>query len=403
MKPKILIILLSGFIIPGKEVLAQNIYESSIKNEMNGMAFKLLPKLATQSNENNFVFSSFSLVSALSMVYVGAEGDTKKELEHLICVDAQREKFIGEFHNLLLNINDSNGRKTLHFSNSLWIEEGYKILPSFADNLKTSFWAAPYTFQSKTPAQANRSRLLVNKFIEKESDGQLKNALPENVLNPLTRLLLINVLSFDAKWKHTFETENTKEDDFFLYNAGTVKTKFMNQTSTMGYYEDTIVQAVSIPYNNPHFSMLIILPANKTAMKKIQGSLSQASLDILLNGLHGQNVKLSIPRFKAESGFEMKEALKSLGMTRSFGDSADFSSITGNKELYISNIFQKTIIDVNEKETKAASSTIVVMQLKSVAYPMEPVTFKANKPFIYFIMDNSTQTILFIGIYKRPV
>ncbi len=382
---------------------AQNNTQLKIKDNINNLTFQLMSKLSKQNNESNFVYSSFSLVFSLSMVYMGTEGETKSEFDTLFNNNLNSEEYAQGFHDFLLQLNDTIGRKSIKTSNSLWIEEKYKVLPKFENDLKQIFNSSTHNFKCATENEANISRQQINKYIESVSDGQLQNVLPDKVLNPLTRLLLINIVAFDAKWEHKFEVTNTKEDNFNLYNGTTVKTSFMNQTFTVGYYQDPIVQAVSIPYENRRFSLLILLPANENVMRKFKNSLNEENFKVLLNALHNRPVDLSLPKFKTESGFELKDALKSLGMTKLFNDSADFSGITGNRDVFINNILQKTIIEVNENETKAASSTIVVMQLKSAYLPIDPIIFNANKPFMYFIIDNSTQVILFSGVLMNPI
>src|SRR5665647_2195152 len=114
-------------------------------------------------------------------------------------------------------------------------------------------------------------------------------------------------------------------------------------------------------------------------------------------------LNLYLPRFKfdARYGLHDKKYLPAMGMVDAFDERlADFSGLTGKKELFISGVFHKAFIDVNESGTEAAAATAVVVGLKSM--PLPPTVFRADHPFVFLIMHNPTQSILFMGRVANP-
>ena len=156
-----------------------------------------------------------------------------------------------------------------------------------------------------------------------------------------------------------------------------------------------------MPYKDEALSLIIFLPKEKTAISILEQNLTLANLTSWQNGLRRQKVDVFFPRFKIESEFSLKQSLTAMGVHDAFiPEKADFSAMVGRKELYISAVIHKAFVEVNEEGTEAAAATGVVIGVTSIAPP--PPVFKADHPFVFFIRDNASQSILFLGRLANP-
>jgi serpin B len=175
----------------------------------------------------------------------------------------------------------------------------------------------------------------------------------------------------------------------------------MNQKKYFPYYEDEEVQAISLPYRGERVSMLIILPKKTEGWKLISRILDFERLQVVTTNLESTEIQLALPRFKTELESNLRKDLVSMGMEQAFSKNADLSGMTGEKNLFISEIIHKAFIEVSEAGTEAAAATAAVVGLKS-AFPGEPVLFIADHPFIYFLKDEVSGCIIFAGRFVRP-
>jgi serpin B len=175
----------------------------------------------------------------------------------------------------------------------------------------------------------------------------------------------------------------------------------MHQSEGMNYAAGDGWQAVELAYEGGRQSMLILLPA-EGQFEAFEASLNAARLDDILNAMEWTTVELALPKFSFESEFELNRALAELGMPAAFdAKRADFSGMTGESNLYISDVIHKAFVDVNEEGTEAAAATAVIMRLESM--PIDPVQMQVDHPFIFMIRDNETGSILFTGRVANPL
>ena len=109
---------------------------------------------------------------------------------------------------------------------------------------------------------------------------------------------------------------------------------------------------------------------------------------------------ISMPRFRMEKQYELTPTLEAMGMQAAFTD-ADFSGMTGNKDLAISNVIHKAFVEVNEEGTEAAAATGVVMSRMALPQSQPPV-FRADHPFVFVIRDEESGAFLFMGRLMKP-
>jgi serpin B len=220
------------------------------------------------------------------------------------------------------------------------------------------------------------------------------------MLDPLTRLVLTNAIYFKGKWASQFKPELTQDAPFTLPGGEKSTVSMMNQKERFGYSETEQLQILELPYVNDDLSMVVLLPRKTDGVKDLEKQLNSDTLKNWITGLHKREVQVFFPRFKMTSEFELGQVLGEMGMPDAFSGNADFSGMTGNKDLFISAVVHKAYVDVNEEGTEAAAATGVVMRVTSVETP--PPVFRADHPFIFLIRDNHTGSILFLGRLENP-
>jgi serpin B len=216
----------------------------------------------------------------------------------------------------------------------------------------------------------------------------------------MTRLVLTNAIYFKGKWATPFKPEQTQEAPFTLLSGEKVNVPMMHQTAHFGYMETDTIQVLELPYVNNDLSMVILLPKKPDGVNELEKGLTSETITGWLAGLRKREVQVYVPRFKLTSEFSLAETLSAMGMPDAFSTKADFSGITGNRDLFISAVVHKAYVEVNEEGTEAAAATGVAMKLTAVAPP--PPVFRADHPFVFLIRDNQTGSILFLGRTANP-
>jgi serpin B len=250
-------------------------------------------------------------------------------------------------------------------------------------------------------AESEKARQTINSWVEKKTNEKIKDLIPPRILDALTRLVLTNAVYFKGEWKEQFKKNGTKKSIFHNAAGNDVSTDMMYNKARYGYFENDKYQFLEMSYKGNEVSMYVLLPKETQGLTKVTTNLSIETINSSIKNLKRQKVKVYFPKFKLNLSYRLERLMKSLGMNDAFSKRADFSKMTGNKELYISAIIHKTFIEVDEKGTEAAAATAVVMRMKS-APPVDSPEFKADHPFFYFIRENSTGTILFTGRLNDP-
>jgi serpin B len=218
-------------------------------------------------------------------------------------------------------------------------------------------------------------------------------------------MFLINALYFNGIWKYEFDEKQTQKQTFYKEDGTTVMADMMSQTCISGYYKDEHLELTTLNYGEDIFSMIFVLPNPNATFDAVLNQLAKP--DYFENSIREAlqpyfEVDLFIPKFKIEYEKTLNGILKELNMNLAFSDFADFSNIS-DIGVHISTVFQKAYIDVNEKGTEAAAVTSVVFETTSEAPSIPKVIFRADRPFLFAIRENSTGTILFMGKVGNPV
>ncbi|MDA3839418.1 MAG: serpin family protein [Candidatus Delongbacteria bacterium] len=381
-----------------KPVIVNKNYNASEGN--NEFMIKAYHELSKDKKNDNIFFSPFSISSALAMTFAGSDGNTETEMAKALEFSANNDKFHHDFSIVTNKINEigKKGNVKLSIANSLWLQDGYTFLDKFI-NIGKKYYGAE--IENLNFAESEKSRQIINEWVEKKTNNKIKNLIPKGILDALTKLVLTNAVYFKGEWKEQFKNSGTKKSVFHNSQGNEVSVNMMYNKARYGYYENDKFQFLEMPYKGKEVSMFVLLPKQKDGLKKIEASLDMLTINNAIDNLIEQQVKVYFPKFKLSLSYRLANLMKNLGMNDAFSKKADFSKMTGTKELYISAIIHKTFIEVDEKGTEAAAATAVVMRMKS-APPMDNPEFKADHPFFYFIRENSTGTILFTGRMNDP-
>jgi len=363
--------------------------------------FDLYQKL--KEKEGNLFFSPYSISTALAMTYVGARGQTEKEMAEVLHLSLEQKPLHSSFSKLQSDLNtiQNKGYIKLSIANSLWAQEGHHFLDTFFD-LNKRYYGAGLNFVDFA-RQTETARKTINVWVEKETQEKIKELIKKGMLTPLTRLVLCNAIYFKGDWLSQFDKERTADADFYISPKKTIKVPMMRQKSEFKFKDFGSFSAIELPYEGNDLSMIIFLPKEVDGLVDLEQSLTDDSVKNWLDELsksYKQEIFVNLPKFKTTCEFQLAKVLAEIGMPSAFSlPPANFSGMTGRKDLFISKVIHKAFVDVNEEGTEAAAATAVVMKESAIG---RPLTFRADHPFVFLIRESQTGSILFIGRIIDP-
>lgn len=369
----------------------------SIADANNKFAFELYQFLTKQPG--NQFFSPISIETALAMTYAGAAGQTKADMAKVLHLGLPDGQVQDGFHTLQAILNSAPDAYQLKIANRLWGANGYAFLPAFLTTTREKYGAelAPVDF-----AKSEEARATINRWVEEQTNGKIKDLIPSGALNAMTRLVLTNAIYFKGKWDTPFSKSETKDAAFYESKDKKSDVATMYQKNKFRYAAADGVQVLELPYTQHHLSMVILLPTEREGLEKLEKGLTAENVQKWCDSLRSQDVQAYVPKFKMSSEFTMGEVLSAMGMGSAFGGSADFTGISSSEQVNISEVIHKAFVEVGEEGTEAAAATGVVIRALAVQIPKEPVVFRADHPFVFMIRDNRTNAILFLGRVVDP-
>lgn len=360
---------------------------------------------AISEKEGNLFYSPYSISLALAMTYAGARGDTEQQMADTLHFILSQARLHPAFNALDLELasrgegaegTDEKGFR-LNIVNETWGQEDYKFMDQFLDVLAENYGAGMRLLDFINAPE--ESRITINDWVSDQTEGKIEDLIPSGVIDAITRLVLTNAIYFNAAWLHPFSEEVTDDGTFHLLNDSEITVPMMMQTESFGYVEGEGYKAVELLYDGSELSMVILLP-EIDIFRGFEESIDADLLEKIINDLQYRQVALSMPKFEFESDYSLVNYLSEMGMPIAFSGAADFSGMTGNRDLFIGEILHKAFVSVDEAGTEAAAATAVVMKL--TATPEEPVEVIIDSPFVFMIRDIETSSILFIGRVMNP-
>uniref|UniRef100_A0A8C5IJH4 Serpin B10 n=1 Tax=Junco hyemalis TaxID=40217 RepID=A0A8C5IJH4_JUNHY len=376
-----------------------------VSTSVGNFTIDLFNKLNENNKGKNIFFSPWSISAALALTYLGAKGTTATEMAEVgyFCTIITKEKKIGiyihsSFKKLLTAINKPRSTYSLKSANRIYVDKTFLLLPLS----KNYYEAQPQKVNFKTaPEQTGKE---INTWVEKQTEGKIKNLLgPRDVTNS-TKLILINAIYFKAEWEVKFKAEDTELQPFRLSKNKTkpVKMMYMRKTFPVLIMEAMNFKMIELPYVKRELSILIYLWHTFSLIISKTNFFHRLSEWTDSKKMTETLVDLYLPKFEMEERYDLSDNLIRMGMRSAFSSNADFSGMTEKDRVMISKVFHKSFVAVDEKGTEAAAATAVLVELTS-AHDSYVLKFRVDHPFYFFIRHNKSKSILFFGRFCSPL
>ncbi len=369
---------------------------TSVANSNNQFAFDLYSKYGESGN--NVFYSPYSITSALTMAYEGAEGQTAEEMREVFHLPENIGEVREGFYAINRELNKGEKPYTLSVANSLWAQEGYPFVEEYFDVIGEYYSgkATNLDFARET----ENARITINAWVEENTKGKICDIIPQGMLSPANRLVIANAVYFKANWSSQFSEYATANDTFTLETGEEVEVEMMHQMYLFNYAELDELEILEMPYQGNDISMLVILP--KEGMEgEVEGSFTLENFEMWKESMEMERVEVGFPKFTYEANYMMANDLKDMGMPTAFSPDADFTGMSPTGELFIDEVIHKTYIEVTEAGTEAAAATVVMMRAVSIIEE-PPKQFTADRPFIFIIQQKDSGNILFMGKLSDP-
>ena len=354
----------------------------------NSFAFELF-KNVFATDKNTFI-SPYSISSALAMTYGGARNETELQMSKVLHYDLNQTNTHQGFFELNSTLGKLSNDSTINLSiaNALWKDEHWGFKQDYLDLAKRFYDASIFPLTGAKP---------INDWADKKTNGKIKEIVKDSDLANV-RLVLTNAIYFKGDWLTKFDAKNTRKEKFKTLNGSSTDVDMMYQRSVVNYFEDEKNQILELPYKGETMSMIIILPKEINSIKNLVSSINTKQFSFYKSELRKQEVKIFLPKFSFTSEYRLENILPLMGMPDAFNQTkADYTGMSGG--LSISKVIHKAFIELNEKGSEAAAVTAVIMVEKSAR---QEITFKADSPFMFFICDKQTESILFMGCVLNP-
>jgi serpin B len=408
---------------------------ADLATSFNSFGFRLY---AEMPKAGNVFFSPVSIATSLVALLFGAKGSTADELARLLEIppstaalrDAMSEflsrvtKDVGFFS----EFDEGTGKRRrgkkdlfrLHLATSLFAQAGYSLVPGFRDTLAEVLGA---DIQSLDFGRREAAAAQINAWVAEKTEGRIRFVIGPSDIGPLTRLILANSVYFLAEWDSPFELELTTEKPFYplavregrpsgashaaTKNDRSVPVPMMQHEEHHGYLRDKSrgFDAVEISYRALPFSFVLILPETGRFLA-VENMLTNTFLQNIVGSFDVALLRLELPRFNLQWSASVGGVLKRFGANEIFkGGRADFSGITDDPAgLWLSDVFHRAWVNINESGTEAAAVTISFTVGASfiAAPPPKPIPFIVDRPFLFFVRHKKTGMVLFMGRVIDP-
>ncbi|XP_058030539.1 leukocyte elastase inhibitor-like [Ahaetulla prasina] len=380
----------------------ENMGSFSVANTI--FALNLFKKLSANDPPNNLFFSPLRISSALLMVLLGARNNTQAQMLKVLSLPKDGEVH-QRFEKLISDINKPDANYSLSQVNQLFGETSYDFLASFIESTQRFYHSGLEKLNFKQGSEDSRRH--INAWVEEKTSGKIQDLLVPGIIDSLTKLVLVNAIYFKGNWENKFNKNHTEEQPFWINKKErkTVQMMFRKGVYNTTYISAYRISVLEIPYAGSELSIFFLLPNeiedSSTGLEKLEREITYEKLMDWINPkkMFSRETEVSLPKFKLEEKYDLKPVLRSMGMTDAFDESkADFSGMSTNNDLVISEVVHKSFIEINEEGTEAAAATAVITVIKSTMI----AKFKVDHPFFFYIMKRSTNSILFLGRFSSP-
>ncbi len=363
-------------------------------------AFGLLQQISVENPGANVFISPYSAATALEMVSLGAEGETLSQFQQTLGITNFETSALGKASKATAAIVRAKSSSfALSTANSVWYKRGLRVNPQFLKENESYFGARVEALNFLNPTAPHT----INSWASQATHGEIKDVV-SSPLDPALRMILANAVYFRGSWQTAFDPKQTTTQPFYAEGGGQASVSMMSHYGTYNYSTANGYQAIELPYKGGDLAMYVFLPGAGTNLQDfvnlMSGSWWQQTVPSTFAPMQGT---IDLPKFSLNFSIGMIPALASMGITDAFSsEAADFSGITTTEHLYISQVNQQAVVDVDEKGTVAAAVTTVGVVAGVAPQPTQTFTMNVDRPFVFFIEDLQTKTVLFSGTVFKP-
>lgn len=366
-------------------------------------AFELFGRLCQDAGDDNVMFSPFCISSALGMAWAGARGETEAGMAQVLGFgDSQSavHNGFGRLFGLLEREGIDAGEEpvTLNIANALWVDGNYPLLESYVDLVSEYYGAEARNMDFAGDPDAQR--VVINDWVEDRTMERITDLLGPGSVTTATRVVLTSAVYFLGNWRFQFNPELTRDGSFTTLAGAEVTVPFMSRTMDIPFYRGNGFRAAAMQYSDLGSRMIILFPDGD--FDQFQQDLDRELLEEVVGGLGVREVAVVMPPFEFTTDYSLSPVLAGMGMGDAFdGSRADFSGFTGERDLFITAVVHKAFVKVDETGTEAAAATGLIMA--TTAMPSDPPElFLLDRPFVFLIIDDLSDTVLFMGRVTDP-
>ena len=388
------VVLMNCFLSFAK-VSAPTSLQGKMPDNNNDFACKLFRTINEQKKGSTIV-SPISVSYLLGMLNEGADGETRRQITDVLELGGSVQEINEYFKKMMHEAQSVDPSVTLKSANCIYFKLGMRINPLFKADMQNYYDANVEAINFNSSNIVNK----INSWSKAHTDGMIPKLLKKDELKPRAVMYLLNAIYFKATWTDQFDPMSTSDIDFITLDGKTVKRPMMHRHGMAVYGKNELCKMLCLPYGNKAYSMVVLLPNEGKTTDDIIRDLSAQKLKQWKSQMRTEEVDVLMPRFTTESETRLKDILSSMGMPRAFKrDTAEFPNMIQKPKvaLYVSMMKQKAKIEVNEEGTKAAAVTVAEMDICIGMHYYE--YFYATRPFVYYIVENSTGAIYFMGTY----
>lgn len=377
---------------PSREL---NSMEKKLVAADNQFGFNLFKQISQAEKDKNVFISPLSVSMALGMALNGAAGNTKDAMgATLELADLTVEAVNESYKSLIELLTGLDPKVEFNIANSIWYRSDLSFEKAFIDLNKAYFEAQVAGLNFSSPSASGT----INAWVDQNTNGKIKKIVGE-AINPLTVMFLINAIYFKGIWTYQFDKKLTQLDSFIVADALKKTCNMMRQSGSFRYFSNKSFQAIDLPYGDKKFSMTIFLPHRGADIDSLISEFNRENWILWMKRFSEQQGDLWLPKFTLEYELVLNAVLKALGMGIAFTDQADFTKMYKPGGIFISEVKHKSFVKVDEEGTEAAAVTSVEMRLTAVPAGF---TMRVDRPFIFVISENHSQSILFMGKIVDP-
>ena len=363
----------------------------------NQFAFDLFRQLEAEQPGENIFLSPLSASMALGMTMNGARGETFDAMRSTLGFAGLSQPEINAAYRSLIDLlRGLDPRVQMLLGNSIWYRDTFSFHPEFFDTTRTYFDAEVAGLDFADPASVNT----INAWVKESTKGKIDTILEQIMDGDV--MYLINAIYFKGDWTRQFPKQETRDAPFYdaTGEQQIATVKMMHREGLILLARGDNFAAADLPYGGGAFSMTVILPDRGVEVDEVIASLTPEHWQTLTDSFEEADLELYLPRFRLEYEGSFNKALKALGMGIAFGEGGipDFTGMSPHgRDLFISEVLQKTFVNVDEEGTEAAAVTKVTMRVTSGSS-----AFVVDRPFVFAIREKFSGTILFIGTMAEP-